>query len=95
MDYNVVNDALRSRFEVDVEGMVSYIDYDIRDGKMLFFSTRVHPDLEGRGIASALTKSALGYAIDNGLKIVPICSFTKGYLLKHNDEYKDYISYEN
>ncbi|MDR1694531.1 MAG: N-acetyltransferase [Lactobacillaceae bacterium] len=87
MKYDVKQESERSRFVVDVDGMISTLNYDLKNGRMLFLSTHVHPDLEGRGIASALTAEALKYAIDNKYEIVPLCAFTKAYLLRHEGTY--------
>lgn len=91
MEYNINHDMDNKKFTTEFDGKVSTLNYDIRDGRMLFFSTHVHPDLEGKGIASALTSTALDYAIENKLKIVPLCAFTQAYIQRKGDKYKDYL----
>ena len=49
--------------------------------------TIVSPMLGGRGYGSRLVRSALDYARDNGLKVIPSCSFVGVYLERH-PEYK-------
>lgn len=92
MAYNIIQDKENSRFIVDADGFVSTLDYEIASGKMVFLSTHVHPMQEGKGIASALTEKALTYAVENNLMIVPLCSFTKAYIKRHNEKYKDFVS---
>lgn len=92
MAYDVIQESDKNRFIINFDGKLSTLDYGINDGKMLFFSTHVHPEQEGKGIASALTERALAYAIENNLKIVPLCAFTKAYILRHNDKYKGHLN---
>lgn len=91
MDHDVKQNFEEERFEVSLDGEVSTLDYGIKDGKMIFYSTHVYPEHEGKGIASAMTKKALDYAIDNSLKIVPMCSFTRAYVSRHNDKYGEHV----
>ncbi|MDU1891140.1 MAG: GNAT family N-acetyltransferase [Dysgonomonas sp.] len=90
MDYNVVHNEKESRFETEVEGLLSLVDYIKKEGVVLVTHTEVPRKLEGRGIAAALTKTLLEYVRDNNFKVRPICSYTKGYLAR-NLQYKDII----
>lgn len=50
----------------------------------------VPPQLEGQGIAQALTEAAVRYASVVGLKIRPTCSFAKMFFTRHT-QYKDML----
>ena len=83
MDKRITHDPARNRFEMEVEGCTAYIRYLAFDGGLDILSTQVPSQLEGKGIASALTKHVLEYARANRLKIIPSCSFTLAYIRRH------------
>jgi predicted GNAT family acetyltransferase len=91
MEYNVKQNEAQDRFEAEVEGMISLVDYRKRDGVLIVTHTEVPEELDGMGIAAALTKTLLDYARENGLKVHPVCSYTKTYLLRH-PEYNDIVT---
>jgi len=81
--YNVVNNPEKKRFEVEVEGKLAICEY-IHVGKNIIFThTEVPVGLEGRGIASAMAKTALQFARDNNLRVQPLCPYIAGYMEKH------------
>ncbi len=57
---------------------------------IVFTHTGVPPEIEGRGIAGALTRAALEYARVQQLKVVPQCPFVRKYLEKHS-EFRDLV----
>lgn len=75
-----------SRFEVEVEGHVAFAEYRLPEGSILFSHTEVPPELEGRGIGSALVKYALAAARERGLKVIPVCPFFVAWLTRHPEE---------
>lgn len=79
----VLHNREASRFEVHVDGQLARCEYRLHDGVMLLTHTEVPPAHEGRGIAAALVKAALTYAIDNGLRARPMCSYVRSYLVRH------------
>lgn len=84
MDKFVVqNNATAGQFEVHLEGHTALVAYLLEPGQIKFDHTEVPPALEGRGIGSALAKTALEYARQNGLAVVPLCPFVRGYLKRH------------
>lgn len=89
-DYNIVHNTEQSRFEVEVNGSLAVLLYALRPGKIIYTSTRVPRELEGGGVGSALAKTALEYARENELAVVPSCSFVRAYIQRH-PEYKDLI----
>ncbi len=94
----ITHDPGRGRFELKVDGCTAYVHYIVSDGALNVVSTRVPVELEGAGIASALTKHLLDYARQNRLRVIPTCSFTSAYLrlppptsayLRRHPEYRD------
>ncbi|WP_029906492.1 GNAT family N-acetyltransferase [Prevotella sp. 10(H)] len=91
MEYKVIHNEDKSCFEAEVEGMVSVVDYTKRENVLVVTHTGVPPQLEGRGIAAAMTKTMLDYARDKGYKVRPVCSYTRTYILRH-PEYQDIVA---
>lgn len=91
MEYTVIHDDKVNRFEVFESGQIGYIQYKMKDGVIDLAHTIVPRQIEGMGIASALTKYALEYARNEQLKVIPTCSFVKTYIERHK-EYKDLVS---
>ncbi len=73
----------RHRFEATTEGRTAFIDYKLRPGVMTVLHTEVPKELEGRGIAGAMTKFALEHMAANNLQLVPLCPYMQAYLKKH------------
>ena len=78
----VMNEETR-RFEARIDGDVAFAEYRLVDHGMILPHTVVPEALEGRGVGSALAKHALGYARDQGLKVIPLCTFIAAYIGKH------------
>lgn len=83
------NDVAR-RFETEVEGKLSVLEYRMVGHSIVFTHTGVPAEVAGRGIASALTKAGLEYARAQQLKVVPQCPFVREYLVKYS-EYNDLV----
>jgi hypothetical protein len=87
----VRHDEERRRFELEEEGAVGFLTYILQDGRIVFTHTIVPPELEGRGIGSRIVKTGLDHARAEGLKVVPQCSFVRGYIERHED-YRDLLA---
>jgi uncharacterized protein len=56
------------------------------DGRVLtFFHTEVDDRFEGHGVGSRLVAGVMDFLRDNDLRIVPRCSFIRGYMREHPD----------
>mgnify|MGYP000203288608 FL=1 len=71
-------------------GKFAYLSYEIKGDRMYILSTYTPEEFRGRGIAAELTREALEYARREGLKVVPVCSYTKRFLEK-NKEYSSLV----
>ena len=87
----VITDEAKQRFEIHVEGLRSVLDYELEDDTIVFTHTGVPPQLEGRGIGTALAKAGLEYARSKKLRVMPACSFIRVYLRRH-PEYQDLVA---
>jgi len=79
------------RFETHIQGLRCEVDYQLDGHVMRIMHTGVPAALEGRGIAAALVKAALGWARAQGHKVVPLCSYVQVYLRRH-PEWQDLIA---
>ena len=90
MTYDITNNDKQSRYETTVDGKTAFSAYR-RDGdKITFTHTEVPPELEGRGIASAIVKHALDDARAKNLGVVAACAYVASYVRKH-EEYRDLL----
>lgn len=96
MELEIINNETESRFETSIDNHLAEVVYTKTDKNQLMITgTHVPKELEGKGIAGAITKFALEYARENNLKVVPICSYTVAYFKKH-PEFNDLLeSHEN
>lgn len=72
-----------SRFEVTVEGHRGELVYRHDGERIVLLHTGVPKQIEGRGIGSALVSAAVSHAIEEGIRIVPVCWFARGWLERH------------
>ncbi|HEY8572145.1 GNAT family N-acetyltransferase [Phenylobacterium sp.] len=80
---NVVMNEEARRFEIELEGDVAFAEYRLVDHGIILPHTVVPDAFEGRGVGSQLAKAALGYAREQGLKVIPTCPFIAAYIAKH------------
>ncbi len=69
-----------------VDGHTAELVYRLRDGRMVLIHTQVPEALGGRGLGGELVEAAIDRAVRDGLTIVPLCPFARGWLQSHPDE---------
>ena len=89
-DVNVVMNEAERRFEAKLDGETAFAEYRLIDHGIILPHTVVPEAFEGKGVGSALAKTALGYAREQGLKVIPLCPFIAGYIQKH-PEWRDVV----
>jgi predicted GNAT family acetyltransferase len=87
----IVHNPEHRRFESGSGDRMSVLTYSLRPGSIAFLHAEVPPPLEGRGIAARITKTALDYARQNGLKVLPLCPYVAAYIRRH-PEYQDLVA---
>ncbi|HEY6976750.1 MAG TPA: GNAT family N-acetyltransferase [Chitinophagaceae bacterium] len=90
MEYNIVNNKERSRFEVTLNGEYAFVDYRWRKGDLAIMHTEVPKEYEGKGIAALMVKHVLEYAKKEHLKILVYCPYTAMYIKRH-PEYNELV----
>jgi predicted GNAT family acetyltransferase len=74
-----------SRFEVTVDGLVAFLDYERTANELAILHTEVPPALRRRGLGSLLAKTAIGVARAEGLRLKVLCPFVQAYRRTHPD----------
>lgn len=88
----VQDNPSRKRFELSVEGIVAFVDYERREGGVFALThTEVPEALGGKGVGSRLVKGSLELVRAQGGKVLPCCSFISAYVEKH-PEYQDLLA---
>ena len=92
MDIEVRDNPQASRYEArDGDDVAGYAEYRLQDGLVVLTHTVVDDAFEGRGVGSALARTALDDARERGLAVQPRCSFIRGWIDKHPD-YADLVT---
>jgi predicted GNAT family acetyltransferase len=81
----VTNNEEASRFEVETDGRLAELDYRRNGKRLVLIHTEVPVELEGRGIGGALVAAAVDHAAREGMTVVPLCPFARGWLERHAD----------
>jgi predicted GNAT family acetyltransferase len=78
------NNKSKSRFELEIDDYVAFVDYAMpSSGAITLLHTEVPKELGGRGVGSILAKAVLENIRTHGLKVEPRCEFLAGYIKKH------------
>ena len=85
----VVHNAANQRFEMDVDGQLSVLEYTFKNHRLFLTHTEVPPALQNQGLGTKLAHAALEYARKNELNVVAICPFVKEYVGSH-PEYQSF-----
>jgi predicted GNAT family acetyltransferase len=84
---NVEHDRERRQFVVRTpEGEGQLVYREPREGVVDLTHTHVDRALRGQGVAEALAEAAFDFAREQGLRVVPSCSFVKGWVEKNPDQ---------
>jgi uncharacterized protein len=81
----VIDNPRESRFELRQDGYLAELIYHRRGNRLALIHTEVPPELEGRGIGGKLVTAAIDRAAREGLTLVPLCPFARGWLERHPD----------
>jgi predicted GNAT family acetyltransferase len=82
----VVDNPDMGRFELEVDGHLAELVYDLRGERLVLIHTEVPEALGGRGLGGVLVQAAVDRAEAEELVIVPQCPFARAWLEKHPDQ---------
>lgn len=85
MEYSITHNQQNHRFETIVDAHMAYVEYVPFEKGIRMTHTIVPQPIEGRGIAAALVKATLEFALREKIKVVPICSYVVAYLKRHTE----------
>lgn len=80
---DVVHASARSRFEYGTGDEIAVLVYEEGERDVAMLHTVVPPSLAGQGVGSKLAEAAVSWAHEQGLEVVPVCSFVRGWLERH------------
>ena len=81
--HQVTDNQAESRFELRVDGLLAELPYRLNGKRLVLIHTEVPEELEGRGLGGALVMAAIDRAAREGLTVVPLCPFARGWLERH------------
>lgn len=73
-----------SRYELDVDGLLAFADYQRAGQRLVIPHVESDPALRGQGAAGRLMAKVAETARAEGMRITPICSYAAAWL-KRND----------
>ena len=93
-DLTVTDAPAERRYEARSGGELAGVAVYLRSSELIaFLHTEVEDAYEGRGVGSALARTALDDARAQGLRVLAICPFIDGWITKH-PAYED-LRYES
>lgn len=89
IEFNI-NDAGRGSFYIETGGRkVAEMVIGINDDNMTVFHTEVSDTLKGQGIAARLLERMVVHARQEGLKVIPLCSYVRAQFEQNLEKYQD------
>jgi predicted GNAT family acetyltransferase len=79
----VIDNPGDSRFELRAGGKLAELAYRLRGDRLVLIHTEVPAEFEGHGIGGRLVTAAVDRAAREGLTLVPLCPFARGWLERH------------
>jgi predicted GNAT family acetyltransferase len=86
----VVHNPSKQRFEINMDGQLSVLEYTFKNHRLFLMHTEVPPALQSQGLGTELAHAALEYARQNELTVVAICPFVQEYVSSH-PEYQSFV----
>lgn len=93
MNIAIQHDEEDQRFYAEIDGKEAdaELTYSLPQEKVINFNhTYVEDDLRNMKIAEKMATTALGYARENGFKVVATCQYMSSFIKRHA-EYQDLL----
>ncbi len=81
----VTDNTVRRRFELAEAGGVAFADYRRDVGQLIIPHVEAPVSLRGTGAAGRLMEGVLSVARQEGVKVVPLCSYAAAYMRRHHE----------
>jgi predicted GNAT family acetyltransferase len=91
MAETVSDNISRNRYELEIDGVIAYVNYTRAGDTVSFDHTEVPSQLAGKGVGSRLARGALELARSAGVKVIPRCGYIAEFIRKHA-EYQDLVA---
>ncbi len=88
---DVRHEPAAHRFSAEVDGGLAELEYQRRDDAVAFVHTFVPQEARGQGVGEALVEAGLGWAREEGHRVIPACPFVQAYVQEHADEVGDLV----
>ncbi len=79
----LINDKSSRQFEMEVEGRMAKVEYELNGTKMFLTHASVPKSLLGTGACAAIVEKVFNYIEENNLKLVPMCAHVTAHLREH------------
>lgn len=86
---DIIDNVAEGRFEVTRDGHTAELTYSVDGDRITLIHTGVPDELEGRGVAGELVRTAVERARREKLTIAPWCPYARRWLRKHAAELGD------
>ena len=84
----VLHDEATHRFYIPLgAGQEAHLLYERRDNILDFYHTAVPSEVRERGLAERIVEAGFRYAQQNGLKVIPSCSYVSQAFLRRRKEF--------
>ena len=84
----IVSAALQASNKAGYQPMgVAVLDYRLRPGEIVLVYAGVPSALQGHGLGGQIVQAGLDYAREQGLKVIPQCSFVASYIQGHPESW--------
>lgn len=76
----------KSRYELEVDGMIAFADYQRSGQRLVIPYVEADPALRGTGAAGRLMSKVAETARGDGMKILPLCGYAAAWLKRNDPE---------
>lgn len=83
MNLKIVDNIDRKRFEAEVDGDITFMEYIRAKDAIYLTHTEVPKSLEGKGVGNSMVKEVLTLIKEEGIPMAPLCPFVALFLSRH------------